>query len=207
MELAIVKYLGIGASLAFAAAVQPGPLQAYLFSRATSIGWKKTLPAALAPLLSDGPIAVLALFVLGRLTEAMQSGLRTAGGLLLLYLAWKSFRTGSDNRETRQRGARTPRTLAEAVLVNLLNPNPYLGWALILGPVAVTAWREAHGLGVVVVASFYAVMVSMLAVLIIIFSGARLLGSGLQRILNLVSAAILTALGLYQLVLGIRYFA
>ena len=40
--------------------------------------------AALAPLLSDGPIAALALLVLGRLSLGVQSALRLAGGALLL---------------------------------------------------------------------------------------------------------------------------
>lgn len=208
MNLALLKFISIGASLAFAAAVQPGPLQAYLFSRVTSIGWKKTLPAALAPVVSDGPIAVAALLALGRLTPAMQSGLRTAGGLLLLYLAWNTYRQRKNSgRNSAKRGGKTPRTLFEAVMVNLLNPNPYLGWALILGPAAVSAWREAPGLGVAVVAAFYATMVVMLAVLIFLFGGARLLGPGLQRALNVVSVAILAVLGIYQLFLGIRYFA
>jgi threonine/homoserine/homoserine lactone efflux protein len=207
LELALIKYIGIGASLAFAAAVQPGPLQAYLFNRATSIGWKKTLPAALAPLLSDGPIAVLALIVLGRLTPAWQSGLRTAGGLLLLYLAWNAFRRRrSSAGNSLKKGDKTPRTLFEAALVNLLNPNPYIGWALILGPVAVAAWGEAPGFGVAVVAAFYTTMIGMLAVLIFLFGGARLLGPGMQRALNWISVVILAALGLYQLWMGTRYF-
>jgi threonine/homoserine/homoserine lactone efflux protein len=208
VELALIKYISIGGSLAFAAAVQPGPFQAYLFNRATSIGWKKTLPAALAPLLSDGPIAVLALIVLGRLTPAMQSGLRTAGGLLLLYLAWNAYRLRkSGGRDSLTKNNKAPRTLIEAALVNLLNPNPYIGWALILGPVAVTAWREAPGLGVAVVAAFYTTMIAMLAVLIVLFGGARLLGPGGRRALNWISVVILAALGVYQLWMGARYFA
>ncbi|MBC8424690.1 hypothetical protein H8E07_11260 [bacterium] len=88
----MLKHIAIGAGLAFAAAVQPGPLQAFLFSRVTVIGWRRTLPAAFAPLLSDGPIALLALLVLGRLSPSFQSVHRAVGGLFLLYLAWKTIR-------------------------------------------------------------------------------------------------------------------
>ena len=38
----------IGGGFAFAAAVQPGPLQAFLLARVAADGWKRTLPAALA---------------------------------------------------------------------------------------------------------------------------------------------------------------
>jgi threonine/homoserine/homoserine lactone efflux protein len=207
LDLTFLKYVGIGASLAFAAAVQPGPLQAYLLNRVTSIGWRKTLPAAFAPLLSDGPIALLALLVLGQLSPMMQSILRTAGGLLLLYLAWNAFRQWRRNdRDSLKKSKKVPRTFFEAALVNLLNPNPYLGWALILGPVVVAAWQEAPSMGVAVVAAFYATMVSMLAVLIFLFGSARLLGPKLQRGLMLISVVILAGLGIYQLTIGAQYF-
>lgn len=207
LNLAILKYIGIGASLAFAAAVQPGPLQAYLLNRVASIGSRRTLPASMSPLLSDGPIALAALLVLGRLSPAMQSVLRTAGGVLLLFLAWNAFRQWKRrDHDALEQSGKVPRTFFEAALVNFLNPNPYLGWALILGPVVVSAWREAPPMGVAVVVSFYATMVCTLAVLILLFGSAKFLGPRLQRGLVLISVVILTVLGVYQLVLGARYF-
>jgi len=201
----MLKHIAIGGGLAFAAAVQPGPLQAYLLSRVAAIGWRRTLPASLAPLLSDGPIALLALLILGRLSPVAQAVLRTAGGVLLLYLAQRAFRNwranGPDSQEKREKA---PRTLLEATLVNILNPNPYLGWSLVLGPVVVAAWRESPGEGVAVVVAFYATMVTMLAASIFAFGSARLLGRKLQRILLLVSALILASLGVYQLVMGVQ---
>ena len=203
----MLKYIVIGGGLAFAAAVQPGPLQAYLFSRVAAIGWRRTLPASFAPLLSDGPIALLALLVLGRLSPAMQSVLRAAGGVLLLYLAYRAFLQWRRNvAGSLEQTDKVPRTLFEAALVNLLNPNPYLGWALVLGPVVVTAWREAPSSGVAVVVAFYATMVTMLAVLIFAFGSARFFGLKLQRTLLLVSALVLGGLGIYQLLLSVSYF-
>jgi threonine/homoserine/homoserine lactone efflux protein len=51
----MLGYLTIGVTYAFAAAVQPGPFQAYLISLTLVNGWRRTLPAVLAPLLSDFP--------------------------------------------------------------------------------------------------------------------------------------------------------
>src|SRR5512138_3000939 len=73
----------LGSSLAFAAAIQPGPLQAYLLSSTARHGWKRTLPAALAPLLSDAPIVLTSLFVLTRLPDVAEHVLQAAGGVLL----------------------------------------------------------------------------------------------------------------------------
>ena len=81
------EYFLIGGGFAFAAAIQPGPLQAFLLSSVAQRGWKRTLPAAFSPLLSDGPIALIVLLVINRLPDVMRRILQIAGGFLLLYLA------------------------------------------------------------------------------------------------------------------------
>ncbi len=201
----MLKHLAIGAGLAFAAAVQPGPFQAYLFSRVTAIGWRRTLPAAFAPLLSDGPIALLALLVLGQLSPTRLGILRGAGGLLLLYLALNTFlRWRLWDELAVEPDGKVPRTLLEATLVNFLNPNPWLGWALILGPAATAAWQETPAAGVGVVVSFYATMIGATIGLIYVFGGARVFGQRFQRALLLFSSLVLAGLGAYQLVLAMR---
>ncbi len=203
----MLKYVAIGGSLAFAAVVQPGPLQAYLFSRVTQIGWRRTLPASFAPLLSDGPIAVLTLIVLRQLSPAIQSTLRMAGGIFLLYLARSAFQQWRrHDHDSSAGGRRVPRALYEAALVNIMNPNPYLGWSLVLGPIVVTAWNEAPSSGVAVVVAFYATMVTMLAFQIFVFGGARLMGARIQQALQLMSSLMLAVLGIYQIVKCIQYF-
>lgn len=198
------KYVAIGGSLAFAAAVQPGPFQAYLLSRVAAIGWRRTLPAAFAPLISDGPIAVLALLVLGNLSPEAQSALRLVGGVFLLYLAWGAFKQWlQKNTPKPEQVARVPKTMLEAALVNALNPNPYIGWILVLGPVVVSAWAESPSLGIAVVVAFYATMVTMSVVLIVLFGSTLQLGARFQRGLMLVSACLLFCIGVYQLTKGV----
>ena len=80
----MLEYLLIGGGFAFAAAAQPGPLQAFYLSKVASGGWRRTLPACLAPVISDGPIAVVILSVLHRLPEGFENYLKAGGGLLLL---------------------------------------------------------------------------------------------------------------------------
>jgi hypothetical protein len=85
-------------------------------------------------------------------------------------------------------GAGTPRTVVQAVLVNLLNPNPYLGWALVLGPNAVAAWRQSPVDAVALIVAFYAVLVAGLATFIVVTGSARFLNATAQRVLMLLSA-------------------
>jgi len=193
----VIEYLLFGSGLAFAAAIQPGPTQAYLLSRTAAIGWKRTLPASLAPVLSDGPVAFIALFILSRLPDTFQDVLRFAGGLLLVWLAVSAYRDArSDTIAVAGSG---PRTLFEATLVNLLNPNPYLGWALVLGPSTIAAWSENRFHAFVLIGSFYVTMVATLAAMIVLLGATGLLNERRRRVLVLVSALLLLGLGGYLL--------
>ena len=194
----------LGAGFAFAAAIQPGPLQAFFLSSVVQRGWRRTLPAAFAPLISDGPIALLALFVLARLPEVLGALLQAAGGAFLLYLAWSTFRNWQRWSEPEEEDHRpTPRTLLQAAVVNLLNPNPYLGWSLVLGPAFLAAWEDSHAGGVALVAAFYSTMITYNAGVILLFGTAHHLKPGARRGLVLASAVVLAGLGVYMLSAGL----
>ncbi len=196
----MLKYILIGSGFAFAAAVQPGPLQAFYLSRVASSGWRRTLPASLAPLISDGPIAVLILLVLHRLPEGFEGFLKAAGGILLLYFAARTFlewRRGQGGAPIGTHSA--PRTLFQAVAVNLVNPGPYLGWSLILGPLVLEAWQLAPVNAVALLAAFYVTMVLSLALFILLLGTTSFLGPKGRRGLLLASSVALAALGVFQL--------
>ena len=199
----MIQYLLFGSGLAFAASIQPGPLQAFLISRVAASGWRRTLPACLSPLLSDGPIALIVLLVLGQLSVAVHQGLRAAGGVLLLYLAWVTFRQWRKPARSKLEGS-APRTLLQAALVNLLNPNPYLGWAFVLGPSTLNAWHQHPANAVVLLAAFYCTIAAMLALFIVLIGTARFLGPRGQRVLVALSVLVLAVLGAYLLVAGVR---
>jgi threonine/homoserine/homoserine lactone efflux protein len=201
----LLEYILFGGGFAFAAGVQPGPLQAFLLSRVAESGWRRTLPAALAPLVSDGPIAILVLLVLKRLPENTGPFLQAAGGLLLLYLAISAFRQWrKQGGEASDGGTPAPRTLLQAVAVNILNPNPYLGWSLVLGPQALSAWSRNPGYAVALIVAFYATMTATLALTIVFFGATSFLGPRGRSALLFLSAGTLAALGLFQLIPFLR---
>ncbi len=200
MWLYIVQGIGYG----FAGAVQPGPFQMYLISQTLTKGWKRTLPVVFAPLISDGPIIALCLLVLSQVPSWLQRFLYIAGGLFLLYLAfgayqsWKSF----EARVTYEQ-PKTQQNILKAALLNTLNPNPYIFWSLVTGPILLAAWRETpfHGIGFL--ASFYLMMILSMMGIVVIFGTARQLGPKVNRVLLGLSAIALLGFGLYQLWLGI----
>ncbi len=197
----MLAFLILGSTYGFAAGAQPGQLQAFLINRAMAHGWRSTLPASLAPILSDAPIIALVLFVLTRVPPALLHGLQALGGLFLLYLAWS---TAAANRRI---AAATPasarQTLARAAMLNFLNPNPYLGWSLVMGPLFIEAWQRGPSNAVALTAAFYTTMVMVSATIVLVFASARALGARLSRACVAISSVALAAFGVYQLWSGV----
>jgi len=190
----------MGVVYAFAAAVQPGPFQAYLISQSLSHGWRRTILASFAPLISDGPIILLVLLILSTVPPWLLLALQCAGGVFLFYLAYGAFRTWRTYATRTEPAAESgQRSVLQAALVNFLNPNPYLGWSLVMGPLLVKGWREAPALGISLLVGFYATMILCTAAIIMFFSAARNLGLKIRRTLIGVSAIALACFGIYQL--------
>ncbi len=198
-------YLIQGIVYGFAAAVQPGPFQTYIISQTLRNGWRKTLPAALAPLISDGPILILTLAVLSRLPVWLERFLYIAGGVFILYLAFGAFVAWRDFDEAKiVTTASTGRQSAvRAAMMNALSPGPYLYWSLVTGPILLTGWRQAPGIGLGFLLSFYATMVLSLGGIILVFGTAQQFGPKVNRVLLGVSAIALAGFGMYQLWLGL----
>ena len=199
-------YLLQGIGYGLVAASQPGPFQTYLISQTLTRGWKRTLPAALAPLVSDGPIILICVLVLSQVPVWMQRVLYIAGGLFILYLAygtynsWKNFDSRLPSVETG-----TQQSILKAALMNALSPGPYIFWTLVTGPILLKGWRETPVNGIGFLIGFYVTLISSLAALILIFGTAAKLGPKFNRMLLGISAIALTCFGLYQLWLGIFY--
>ena len=201
MWLYIIQGIGYG----FAAAVQPGPFQTYIISQSLTRGWQRTLPAALAPLVSDGPIIALCLLVLSQVPIWFQRVLYIAGGLFILYLAygayrsWRNFDTHLSSPESG-----TQQSVLKAALMNTLSPGPYIFWSLVTGPILLKGWRETPIYGIGFLAGFYITIVVSLGAIILVFGTAQKLGPDFNRMLIGISAVMLFCFGLYQLWLGVN---
>lgn len=203
-SLGLLATLAAGATYGFAAAVQPGPLQAYLISQTLQNGWRRTVPAVFAPILSDIPIIALVLLVLTQIPPILVHVLRLAGGVFLLYLAFGAAMSFRDFKMVDEVSAKPiHQTVLEAVTVNLLNPNPYFGWTLVMGPLLLNAWRQAPLNGVALVMTFYTVLVFTTTALLGIFAGARSLGARVTRSFIGVSALALGVFGIAMIWSGI----
>ncbi len=200
----MILYFLQGATLSLPAAIMPGPFQAFLISQALKNGWKRTLPAALAPLVTDGPIIALVLFILTQTPQWFLDILRIAGGLFIIYLArgiFVSLKTPDPTPEPSGPAAR--QTLFNAIVMNFLNPNPYIFWSVVAGPIMLSGWRESATLGIAFIAGFYGIFVCILAVLIIVFATAGRLNPKVNKILISTTAVALVVFGVFQIIGGI----
>jgi len=195
----MLRYFLQGLSLGLPAAFMPGPLQAYLFSQTMRNGWRRTLPAALAPLLSDGPIIALTVLLTAQLSPAVLRLIQIAGGLYLLYLAWGAYRTYRTYQPQTVAPQAGRQSVLQAALMNLLNPNPYLFWGLVGADLLHTAWQDAPAMALVFLGGFYALLLGGNALMIFLFGTARQVLPRLNRALIGLSSLALAALGVYQL--------
>lgn len=205
----MLAYFFQGLILGATAAAQPGPFQAFLLSLIARDGWRKTLPAALAPLISDGPIIVLVLLVLIQLPAWLLSVLQIAGGLFLLFLAWGAWQAFRDSSPARDGGLPTIQgevgsNILKASLMNFLSPSPYIFWATVTGPILIETWRQAPTWGLAFLAGFYMALIGGLSLFIFVFAGASRIDPRVNRVLSALSAVGLFAFALYQLVAGIN---
>ena len=197
-------YLLQGIGYGLIAASQPGPFQTYLVSQALTLGWKRTLPAALAPLISDGPIILISLLVLSQVPVWLQRFLYIAGGLFILYLAYGALIAFRDfEKQSPIAESTSHQSVLKAALMNFISPGPYIFWTLVTGPILLRGWRETPVNGVGFLAGFYVTLIGSLAAIILVFGTAARLGPKVNRMLLGISAIALFVFGLYQLWLGL----
>ena len=199
-----LAYFLQGAALGFTAAISPGPFQTYLITETLSGGWRRGMPVTFAPLITDLPIILLSLFLLNQLPENFLRIISLAGGVFVLYLAWRiwgSWRQGTDNTEPDTSSSKG--SLRRGAIANLLTPGPYLFWALVSGPILLSALHQSIAAGAAFLIGFYGIMILSLMGIVLIFHQARRLGPRVVHILLLVSLVVLIIFGMILLKQGI----
>ena len=199
----MLPYILEGLTLGFAAGAQPGPFQTYLITQSLANGWRKTIIAAFAPLISDGPIILLTLLLLKQMPASLQRGLYLAGGSFILYLAWNSFKEWRNFDENAEAPPQSQQGLWRAAFMNLISPGPYIFWSLVSRPILLKGLSESTGTGIAFMLSFYGTMILLNIGIILIFGLASQIGGRIRRGLIFFASLALSFFGIYQLWLGI----
>ncbi len=189
----------LGFSLGLSAGLAPGPLLALVIQRTLRYGAASGLRIALAPLITDLPIVILALLVISRLPEIALHGLMAAGGLFVLWLAWDAWRETGAGLSV---GAETPtaqQDFLRGALVNFLNPHPYLFWGTVGAPIVIQAWEQSPWQAAGFVFMFYLMLVGSKVVLALILGRFRGMPAHLYHRAMQFSALLLLAAGVWML--------
>ncbi len=149
----------LGITLGFAAGISPGPMLALVITRSLEKGFGSGLRVAIAPLFSDLPIVLGSVLLATTLPAWTLHALAIAGGVFLVFLGIEQIIRARRASLAQPGGQRAAEDLTQAVLVNLLNPHPWLFWFTVGGPIVVGAWALSPWNGTSFLASFYLLLV------------------------------------------------
>jgi threonine/homoserine/homoserine lactone efflux protein len=154
-------YLGLGFGMGLSSGVSPGPLLALVIAASLRSGLAGGLRVAVAPFLTDLPIIALSVLLTGSLPPEALRWVGTVGGLIVIWMGVETIRSGRkaslpDAPDTQ---ADPNRELWRGVVVNALNPHPYLFWFTVGGPALVNGWRESPWHALALLAPFYTMLV------------------------------------------------
>jgi threonine/homoserine/homoserine lactone efflux protein len=153
--------LGLGLSLGLSAGISPGPLLALVITASLRSGLAGGLRVALAPLLTDLPIIVVSVLLVEQLPAEILGWVGTIGGLVVIWMGVEALRSARKatlpaDLDTQ---ADPKQELWRGVVVNALNPHPYLFWATVGGPTLVASWRISPWHALAFLLPFYGLLV------------------------------------------------
>ncbi len=154
----MIAALATGTVLGLSSGLSPGPFFALVVSQSLRHGAREGMKVAVAPLLTDAPIILLCAVVLTRLSnfQVVLGVITLAGAGFVSYLAYESLRTSGFDLVA---APAQPKSLRKGVLVNFLNPHPYLFWLTVGAPIILKGWAENPLAAVSFLASFYTCLI------------------------------------------------
>jgi len=145
----------IGCALGLFAGIVPGPFLTLVATTALERGLGDGLKVAMIPLVTEIPVLLCSIFLLSQLPHGALRWIGVAGGLLVLYIAWRVERDARDADPGRGDVKPFRGHFFQVALVGLLAPAPWIFWFLIAGPLFLNRWHVSPWHGVVFVLSFF----------------------------------------------------
>ena len=140
METDLILGLAIaGATLGIVEGIKPGPLLTIVIRETLSGGLRAGLWTAAAPIFTDGPLVIFSLFAAAWIATNPSALLviTLAGAIFLAQMGYECFGLEPPNMDE---DAPPPTgSFLRGVITNLLNPNVYVFWYLIGGPLMASA--------------------------------------------------------------------
>jgi len=167
-----ISYLFTGLLLGLSAGLSPGPLMTLVISETLRYGARAGIKVAIAPLLSDFPIVLISIIILSRLNNVnwILGVISLLGALFLIYLAYEGFVFKGVEPEVLQSKSRS---LRKDLIVNFLNPSPYMFWLIIGAPLFLKAYQKTIIAASLFIVFFYLSLVGLKILLALIVGRSR----------------------------------
>ena len=193
-----------GMILGLSAGLSPGPMLTLVISQTLKHGIREGVKVALAPLLTDTPIVIACLLFLSVFSDMAPAlgVISMFGGLYLFYLGLNSVRFKTVNLQEDV----DPKSLKKGLMVNFLNPSPYMFWTSIGGPLVLKASSTSLVSAAAFIFPFYVLLVGSKIVIAIVSGRSRnLLKSRHYKMIIRLLGLVLIGFGVLFLRDGLNY--
>jgi len=166
----IAQLAGAGLALGIIEGIKPGPLLTMVIRESLSKGLRAGMWTAAAPIFTDGPLIIISLFFAGWLaTEpSILLAISGIGALFLAKMGLECFTLELPNPDVKEDATSS---FKRGILTNLLNPNVYVFWFLIGGPLMATAAEQEPIAPIIYAIAFLVTIILVKASIAWIFVG------------------------------------
>ena len=174
MEIEIILTLAAaGIALGLFEGIRPGPLLTMVIRETLTGGWYAGARAASAPIFTDGPLIIVSIFLSGWIAEqpSILFVISLLGAGFLVWFGIDCFRIEAPDPDIEQEAVTG--SFRRGVITNLLNPNVYVFWFLIGGPLMASAADEEPLAPVAYAVSFLITIIIVKMAIALIFDRTR----------------------------------
>lgn len=168
----ISGFIIMGSIFGVTAGLSPGPLLTLVITETLRHNKTEGIKVAIAPLLTDLPIITLALLIFSRFSHLniLMSMISFLGSIFLVYLGFECVKTKGLYIDIQQHGKVS---LIKGIIVNLLNPHPYLFWITVGAPIAIKAYQISLSTVIIYFLSFYSLLIGSKICVALIVGGTK----------------------------------
>jgi len=189
--------------LGLTAALSPGPLLTLLLAETIRSGVKAGFKIAISPLITDAPIIIVIWRLSIHLAEFTRIGgvIAIIGSIYLFYLGCETLLVTA----VRMPSSSSSSSIKKGILVNLLNPHPYLFWFTVGVPLLIHSHSIHKLLPALFLLIFYIFLIGIKILIVFVISRVRnLLDSTLYLLIIRILGIILLAFAIIFLRYGIK---
>jgi threonine/homoserine/homoserine lactone efflux protein len=194
-----LTYTLTGVVFGLTAGITPGPLLTLVFSETLKHGSKEGVKISFAPVLTDLPIVLGAIYLVSYITNLLilYGIIAISGSIFLSFLAYESiFFKGINTNNASIR----PQSIKKGIIANFLNPAPYIFWITIGAPIVLKAKGQSFFSALLFIISMYVCLVGSKILVAILVGRSRLF------LKSNIYIYIIKALGIVLFLFAIRFF-